>query len=319
MIIYPPIIGDTIPAFTNAVINIPYSDNMAVVLSEVKGFNLLIKELLNSEIVCSINSVAIPNDKLIQFRLNETNLNKLVVGNYYKFQIAYLDYDNNPSPYSSTSVGRYVGEEAELIINNLIENKKNPDQKEYVGTYSNGLTTEPIYQYKFDLIEESEIDISPRLKPYINDKNYSSSEEGSVPNWYQDLIGGQYIFTYNNNNENEGKSTSAYIHFKNFNTLSINNKVENQDIFNIYFPSKIENFVLGMRGDIDFDNDTSNNYSVNFDGWGKSVKIIYYTRLYSYQTLWPKSYIKNSKALIYYDNDTNTLHVPYQSRFWVVI
>jgi hypothetical protein len=50
MIIYPPFIADTIPAFTSSQIKIPFSQNPAVSLEEIAGFSLIIKDYQNSAI-----------------------------------------------------------------------------------------------------------------------------------------------------------------------------------------------------------------------------------------------------------------------------
>jgi len=51
MIIYPPLIADTIPAFTAAAVRIPFENNPAVVLSSVKGFRLIVKDYNSSKII----------------------------------------------------------------------------------------------------------------------------------------------------------------------------------------------------------------------------------------------------------------------------
>jgi hypothetical protein len=65
MIIYPPIIGDTIPAFIKDVIKIPFIHNAAVDFDEVKGFNLIIKELANSKQIGTINSEEFTNNLVV--------------------------------------------------------------------------------------------------------------------------------------------------------------------------------------------------------------------------------------------------------------
>ena len=104
MIIYPPLIADTIPAFTATAVKIPFENNPAVVLSSIKGFRLIVKDY------------------------NSSKITPFTSGNYYKFQIAYYDeeYDKNkntPFYYSSASIGRCVEKEKEIYITDLKENK----------------------------------------------------------------------------------------------------------------------------------------------------------------------------------------------------
>ena len=162
MIIYPPIIGDTIPAFTSDVIKIPFTHNPAVDLEGVQGFSLLIKEFANSKQIGIIQDVENFTKNNITFSLINSIKEKIVAGNYYKFQIAYIygyDKNNKPlcSPYSSVSIGRYIETAPILIIKNLTTGIINQSKEVYIGEYTNGLSTEPIYQYCFEFFEEENL------------------------------------------------------------------------------------------------------------------------------------------------------------------
>lgn len=154
MIIYPPIIGDTIPAFVQNNLIIPFTHNPAVEWKEVKGFSLIIKELANSK---QIENVQITDNT--KFDINniifDLNNIKLTSGNYYKFQIAYLDANSKISPYSSVAIGRYIGTVAPTVtIEGLEINKINQNKNIYKGIYTNNvLSTETIYQYCFEFFE----------------------------------------------------------------------------------------------------------------------------------------------------------------------
>lgn len=52
---YPPMIGDTIPAFFSEKLIIPFSHNIAVNQNNVKGFKLKIKNLSDSSEIATIN------------------------------------------------------------------------------------------------------------------------------------------------------------------------------------------------------------------------------------------------------------------------
>ena len=56
MIIYPPYIADSIPAFTQNKVVIPFAQNPAVSLLEVTGFSLMIKNYITSELITTITT-----------------------------------------------------------------------------------------------------------------------------------------------------------------------------------------------------------------------------------------------------------------------
>ena len=58
MIIYPPFIADTIPAFTTDKIVIPFSQNPAVSIKEVTSFGLIVKDYLSSNIIANLTAAA---------------------------------------------------------------------------------------------------------------------------------------------------------------------------------------------------------------------------------------------------------------------
>ena len=58
MIIYPPFIADTIPAFTKDKIIIPFQQNPAVSIEEVNSFSLIVKDYLSSNILLNLTAAA---------------------------------------------------------------------------------------------------------------------------------------------------------------------------------------------------------------------------------------------------------------------
>lgn len=80
--------------------------------------------------------------------------NKLISGNYYKFQMAYND-NSTPFYYSSASIGRCVEKEKEIYITDLKENKlseqaSNPNiYNSFQGIYVSSMQSEPLYSYRF--------------------------------------------------------------------------------------------------------------------------------------------------------------------------
>lgn len=167
MIIYPPLIADTIPAFTAAAVKVPFENNPAVVLSSVKGFRLIVKDYNSSKIIAyskAVYTTSIVNEvTFINFYSDiacEKSITPFTSGNYYKFQIAYYDeeYDKNkntPFYYSSASIGRCVEKEKEIYITDLKENKlseqaSNPNiYNSFQGIYVSSMQSEPLYSYRF--------------------------------------------------------------------------------------------------------------------------------------------------------------------------
>ena len=128
MIIYPPLIADTIPAFTNDKIVIPFSQNHAVSIEGVSSFKLIIKDYLNSNIV-AFSTAAADSTHLVydvdtqsgeviftDFIDNITKETWVPTSKqYYKFQMSYSD-DNTYNAYSAASIGRCITNNNSITI-----------------------------------------------------------------------------------------------------------------------------------------------------------------------------------------------------------
>lgn len=152
MIIYPPFIADTIPAFTNDKIVIPFQQNTAVDEKGVVGFRLKIKNYQTSKSIATLYIEATTEmfeKQEIEFT-NFTNIESKKeeefipeTSQYYKFQLSYDD-SSNYYAYSSASIGRCIGQSPTISIikqNNYL----------YQGNYTTSLLSEPIYSYRFVL------------------------------------------------------------------------------------------------------------------------------------------------------------------------
>ena len=167
MIIYPPFIRDTIPAFTTDKIVIPFSQNPAVKIEEVSSFKLIIKDYLNSNII-AFSTAAANNTHLIYNAdtksgeviftdfIDNTTKKKWAptAKQYYKFQMSYNDDAYNA--YSSASIGRCIGDLGKDFgitvfgSNTILDpNILNIDTIAYVGEYTTNISSEPIYSYRF--------------------------------------------------------------------------------------------------------------------------------------------------------------------------
>ena len=154
MIIYPPFIADTIPAFTTDKIVIPFSQNPAVSIEEVSNFKLIIQDYLSSNII-AFSTAAANNTHLIYNAdtksgeviftdfIDNTTKEKWAptAKQYYKFQMSYSD-DGAYNAYSTASIGRCIGNGGDISIIDLNKNI-------YTGMYITDISSEPIYSYRF--------------------------------------------------------------------------------------------------------------------------------------------------------------------------
>lgn len=185
MIIYPPLIADTIPAFlyddTEVVITVPFTQNSAVPTGI--PLQIQIKDYFSSTIITKSQTAqqAIGGQVSFSFKANEvdswpirTTVNGKtykfpVVGQYYKIQIAYDDGDTGIElTYSSAVLGKCIDNYISLSINdtngNILSSSvvhNNPIV--YIGNYRRSQLNEPLYSYRFDfkniandIIESSE-------------------------------------------------------------------------------------------------------------------------------------------------------------------
>lgn len=146
MIIYAPIIGDTIPAFTSEKIVVPFEHNPAV-----GGYNGMYLRVIqfadNQEIgTVTLSSSAITSPAVFTI----SNVLSLVPNSYYKVQMAY--YDGNTAAkdayYSSVAIGKCVNGIPKIEIEGLSLTNVNYNPKIYVGKYT-AAVDEPAYWYRF--------------------------------------------------------------------------------------------------------------------------------------------------------------------------
>jgi hypothetical protein len=84
------------------------------------------------------------------FDLTKNNL-PLIIGNYYKIQIAYVDNTNQIGYYSTVGVAKYTSKPA-VFLANCNSQSLNIHTTEYIGVYRNpGDPSERVYEYKFTL------------------------------------------------------------------------------------------------------------------------------------------------------------------------
>lgn len=87
------------------------------------------------------------------------NTQGMRVGQFYKFQIAYIGQDNKVGYFSTVGVGKYTTK-PDIHINQLTDGVINTHQFHYIGFYSQGGKdddkTEQEYSYRFDIYDEND-------------------------------------------------------------------------------------------------------------------------------------------------------------------
>jgi hypothetical protein len=203
--LYPPTIPGTIPAFYGTSIEVPFSMNRAVGLSEFNGFALKIKKVSGVLVgtVFEDSSETWIKNGAIKFQLPTLVAEQLVQGQFYKIQIAYTKRSGTSRTvgiYSTIGVVKYTTMPM-VSIENMDDTVVNNHIYSYTGvyrqvseTYSNGVTnidwstkdtTEKMYSSRFVIYDtDSNIvkDSGEILHNTINDTNaYESSETYMIP------------------------------------------------------------------------------------------------------------------------------------------
>ena len=169
IIIYPPYIAETIPAFTvEQGLIIPFQNNPAVNWDDVGAIEIRIKDL-NSNLINYFHVYTTEGEVFfdrqtqsgeIRCSLRGTQLNEL---QYYKFQIGYRGKITDKLledayTHSAVSIGRYIGSSGEISINNFNDNNTEKyDTGIYFGNFSK--LKEPLYSYRFEFFEDSQTKI----------------------------------------------------------------------------------------------------------------------------------------------------------------
>ena len=159
--LYPPYIEGSIPAFYGKELTIPYEMNKTVGYKDISGFKLKI-------ITVSTNrTIQIIDDNGYNIETNEAYFNmpteKMVVGQFYKVQLAYKDAAGEVGFYSTIGVVKYSAEPI-VSIAGLEAGNINIHQYDYTGYY------EPAKQ------DPTEVEIYYQFDVYdYNDKLYASS------------------------------------------------------------------------------------------------------------------------------------------------
>lgn len=148
--LYPPNIAGTLPSFYGtAELAVPFSMNVLVAENQVSSFKLKIRtasaDILLAELTSK--SVNFPAGK-VTFDISSIS-GRLIRGNFYKVQIAYVGQDNVIGYYSTTAVIKYTNK-PEVTIAGLSDKVTNCLMwQKFQGMYYNADTTEVVNKYRF--------------------------------------------------------------------------------------------------------------------------------------------------------------------------
>lgn len=166
--LFPPLIEGVIPAFYSengtVKITVPFSMNKAVSKIQVSGFVLKAKTVQSSTYLFTIqnkdtNTYNMEDSPWVTFILNDFELSSLRVGQFYKFQIAYIDNNGEIGYYSTIATGKYTSK-PDLYIATANANmglkigQINMHHNYYLGCYKqNEDISEKVYSYEFNIYD----------------------------------------------------------------------------------------------------------------------------------------------------------------------
>lgn len=149
----PPFIDGKIAAQVGDVLRIPYQHNKAVGINDFDSMSLKIKTISTN-----LDIAILEGDKKGNFRYAG---NKLIIGQYYKAQLAYVS-EGETGVYSSVGVFKYTGLPKLFITSGgqvFETNKKNHCSQQLIGNYSAPADdpNEKAYSYCFNIYENDDI------------------------------------------------------------------------------------------------------------------------------------------------------------------
>lgn len=160
--LYPPSIAGTIPSFyttnTGTSLEVPFSMNITVSDAEVLGMRLRFKTASTDIVLANLVSSKYREDagsRAAIFDLDNELVQKLVHGNFYKVQLAYVDKNNITGYYSTVAVVKYTQKPSVSIVGLNMQSVTTISDMTLVGNYFNADTTEKAYKYRFQLFSSA--------------------------------------------------------------------------------------------------------------------------------------------------------------------
>ena len=179
--LYPPYIEGNLPAFSTigeeVVLQLQYVLNRGVNYQDIDKYSLKVKKVTTNQVIGTIQSEPTMQG-IAEFNLTELNL---IEGQYYKFQLAFVDENGVEGYYSTPGVARYI---KKPIIESL---EFDYETLKGSGIYNSNGSNEYVYSYWFkiykldgELIENSS-EIIFNSSNLIDDNkamlNYSFTQE----------------------------------------------------------------------------------------------------------------------------------------------
>lgn len=189
MKLYPPRIEGTLPSFyktteVGTVLKVPFSMNRAVSAAEVYGYSLRVKDVINGEEIFTINTSNHSSTTEAVFEIDPVYALRLVVGSYYKFQLAYIDKDEETGYYSTVGVIKCTAK-PQVEIKGLDLSLSNTHKYSYVGYYNSADDpTEKVYYYQFVLTDGSGNIVSDSgWQVHLAENNSENNNYESIDNY----------------------------------------------------------------------------------------------------------------------------------------
>lgn len=226
--LHPPHIEGKLPAFTGNILEVPLTMNRAVGFQQVNSMRAIIKTVQTGIEKANIENGSLSADGLsASFSLSEEIVNKLVVGQYYKIQIAYVEKNNNlkgdTGYYSNIGIAKYT-KKPNIYIEGLDDNKYTSG--DFVGVYdqTEGDDTEKIYSYCFTITDSND-----NIVATSGEQLHNSSEDNDLKitkdNWkyYREFEKEKnYYITYQVTSMNGLTLSTKKYNIKNKDTIDAN-------------------------------------------------------------------------------------------------
>lgn len=212
--LYPPYLDGTVPSFyadgEKITISIPFALNRTVGKADIAGFALKIKTIQSNTLLGTFTKVIGLNDDSLkdilvkqEIEFDISNLN-LVIGQFYKVQLAFIDRTETVGYYSSTAVAKYTTKPL-VTISGLNANKTNNHAYRYLGNYSQqyGDATEKMYSSRLVLKDNLNVvydsgDVIHRVRD--DDSSREAHEEFVIPNELEENKSYYMTYTVTTNN-----------------------------------------------------------------------------------------------------------------------
>ena len=164
---------------------VPFSMNKTVGVHQVQAFRLRIKTTTTDILYGEINSVnwnPSETNLVVNFIVPDSILRKLIIGNFYKVQLAYVDKDSIVGYYSTIGIVKYTAK-PRVEISGFVNTSTNIHRTEYIGIYhSVNDPSEKAYQYKFTLYNNSDEELES--SGWLLHNSYEDTELDESSDYY---------------------------------------------------------------------------------------------------------------------------------------